>query len=111
MSSSWCGFSTSSYLIPPADRTRRGRCRYPARTWLCGRPGICCRTAGCSALRVPGSQAARAGKAAFRDELGTHARGAVLQESIFAGAGGSRVQGLVVLARNAQAFPLMPRTG
>src|ERR1700721_2314496 len=38
-------------------------------------------------------------RAAFRNELGTHARGAVLQESIFAGAGGPRVQGLVVLAR------------
>jgi uncharacterized protein (DUF1778 family) len=39
--------------------------------------------------------------------LGRTRGGAVLQESIFAGAGGSRVQGLVVLARNAQAFPLM----
>jgi hypothetical protein len=38
-------------------------------------------------------------------------RGADRQDSIFAGAGGSRVQGLVVLARNAQAFPLMPMSG
>ena len=33
-------------------------------------------------LRVPGSRAALTGRAAFRDELGTHARGAVLQERI-----------------------------
>jgi hypothetical protein len=72
------------------------RVRYPVATWLVrgymAGPGMRSRTAGSSASRVPGSRAARADRAAFRDEPGTHTRGAVLQQSIFAGAGGSRVQ-------------------
>jgi hypothetical protein len=84
---------------PAIPRRVRYPVRYLACTWLCGRSGHLLPHRWQRAPRVPGSRAARADRAAFRDELGTHARGAVLRESICAGAGGPRVQGLVVLAR------------
>ena len=57
-----------------------------------------------AALGYPAAWAARA---AFHDELGAHAQGAVLQESIFAGSGRQSRAEPVVLARDAQEFPLM----
>jgi hypothetical protein len=85
--------------VTETGRTHPGiprRVRYLVCTWLdgqCGhllphrwlQPGLC----------------GPAG-AAFRDELVTHAQGAVLQESIFAGAGRRSRAELVVLAHDAQ---------
>ena len=70
--------------------------------------GICSRAAGCSALGYPA--AGLRGQAGLPSvmSLGTYAQGTVLQESIFAGAGRQSHAELVVLARDAQALPLMP---
>ena len=57
--------------------------------------------------RDTGSCAGRAGTA-FRDDIGVYAQGAVVQESVFAGASRQSRTELVVLTRDAQALPLMP---
>jgi hypothetical protein len=84
------------------------RCRAGCAGDYAAGPGICSRTAGCSAVRVPGSRAARADRAAFSDELGTHARRRSAGEYLRRCRRQSRAE-LVVLARKAQAFPLMPK--
>jgi hypothetical protein len=66
--------------VPPSVRYL---VRYLACTWLCGRCGHLLPHRWLQRPRVPGNRAARAGRAAFGAELGTHTQGTVAQERVW----------------------------